>query len=60
MHAALATLVAEGFWADRRVAILATSRPDWTVHQVPVRCMRDEDRFLVLTSSGSVNARTIP
>jgi PPOX class probable F420-dependent enzyme len=59
MTAALATLVAEGFWDERRVAILATSRADGTVHQVPVRCMRDGDRFLVLTSSGSVKARNV-
>jgi PPOX class probable F420-dependent enzyme len=47
------------FWETRRVAILATTRPDGAVHQVPVRCMRDVDRFLVLTASGSVKARNI-
>jgi PPOX class probable F420-dependent enzyme len=48
-----------GFWDERRVAILATTRSDGTVHQVPVRCMRDGERFLVLSDSGSVKARNL-
>jgi F420H(2)-dependent biliverdin reductase len=48
-----------GFWESRRVAVLATVRPDGTVHQVPVRCMRDGERFLVLTDARSVKARNV-
>jgi pyridoxine/pyridoxamine 5'-phosphate oxidase len=47
------------FWDERRVAILATTRRDGTVHQVPVRCMRYGSRFLVLTKSCSVKARNV-
>ena len=47
------------FWNERRVAILATLRADGTVHQVPVRCMRDGDRFLVLSDSRSVKVRNV-
>jgi F420H(2)-dependent biliverdin reductase len=47
------------FWDERRVAILATTRRDGTVHQVPVRCVRDGSRFLVLTDSRSVKARNV-
>jgi general stress protein 26 len=46
-------------WEERRVAILATTRGDGTVHQVPVRCMRDGSRFLVLTKSCSAKARNV-
>jgi PPOX class probable F420-dependent enzyme len=48
-----------GFWEARRVAILATVRRDGTIHQVPVRCMREGDRFLVLTAARSVKARNV-
>ena len=47
------------FWHTRRVAIVASTRRDGTVHQVPVRCMRDGSRFLVLTESRSVKARNV-
>jgi F420H(2)-dependent biliverdin reductase len=47
------------FWDERRVAILATTRRDGTVHQVPVRCMRDGSRFLVLAERCSVKARNV-
>jgi hypothetical protein len=47
------------YWDERRVAILATTRRDGTVHQVPVRCMRDGSRFLVLTECCSVKARNV-
>jgi PPOX class probable F420-dependent enzyme len=48
-----------GFWEPRRVALIATTRPDGTIHQVPVRCMRDGDRFFVVTSARSVKARNV-
>jgi hypothetical protein len=47
------------YWDERRVAILATTRRDGTLHQVPVRCMRDGSRFLVLTECCSVKARNV-
>jgi PPOX class probable F420-dependent enzyme len=48
-----------GFWEPRRVAVLATQRRDGTIHQVPVRCMRDGNRFLVLTAARSVKAQNV-
>ena len=38
--------VLDDFWTVSRLAVLGTVRPDGSPHQVPVRAMRDRERFL--------------
>jgi PPOX class probable F420-dependent enzyme len=47
------------FWSAPRLATLGTVRPDGSPHLVPVKCMRDGDRFLVLTRPETVKVRNL-
>jgi hypothetical protein len=46
-----------GFWAPPRLATFGSVRRDGSVHQVPVKCMRVGEDFVVLTRPGTVKVR---
>lgn len=49
----------DGFWLPPRIATLGTVRADGSPHLVPVKCLRDIDRFWVLTRPETVKVRNL-
>ena len=51
----------EEFWRERRLCMLASPRPDGSIHQVPVGATFDAERRLVrvITSGSSYKARNL-
>lgn len=49
----------DDFWNSPRLATLGTVRADGSPHLVPVKCMRDGDRFLVLTRPETMKVRNL-
>jgi PPOX class probable F420-dependent enzyme len=49
----------DDFWSTPRLATLGTVRADGSPHLVPVKAMRDGERFLVLTRPGTVKVRNV-
>ncbi|WP_413320165.1 TIGR03618 family F420-dependent PPOX class oxidoreductase [Agrococcus sp. 1P02AA] len=51
----------DAFWAERRLCMLASPRPDGSIHQVPVGATYDAERQLVrvITSGSSYKARNL-
>lgn len=51
----------EQFWQERRLCMLASPRPDGSIHQVPVGATYDPDLRLVriITSGSSYKARNL-
>nr|WP_246299421.1 pyridoxamine 5'-phosphate oxidase family protein [Nocardioides panaciterrulae] len=47
------------FWAEPRLATLGTVRPDGSPHLVPVKAMRQDEAFWVLTRRDSVKVRNV-
>lgn len=51
----------EAFWRERRLCMLASPRPDGSIHQVPVGATYDPERHLVrvIASGSSYKARNL-
>ncbi len=51
----------DAFWRERRLCMLASPRPDGTIHQVPVGATYDAEQQLVrvITSRSSYKARNL-